>query len=163
MKILTICFLLAVSTCCLAQDTRYRHSFGVDLGNLGYNVGTGPFLKYDFAFKHSPSGFWNVAAGVGGFGFSDSWHAYSARTSAGFNLGKKSHFLQFGIGAAYTNDYYAGGGSETPRNLHYYIGPQAGYKFISQKRFQFGAWVGVYAGTHTYFPATLSFSWGFGK
>jgi hypothetical protein len=134
----------------------------VELSKFGYQMPAGLVVNYDHMFRHSDRGFWNAGAGIGGFGFTGHWRAYSARTTAGYNLGRKQNFLQLGIGASYVNEYYVQGGELPPRSLHYYVGPQIGYKRVSEKRFQFGSYIGLYAGTDVFVGGGISFGWAFG-
>jgi len=121
-------------------------------------------------FGHSRYGFWDAGAEFGGpLYYSDELHAYTIRTSAGYNLGKDHHFLQLGIGAAYYNSYYkyANADYENTRVQFYYSGPLIGYRFIGKKRFQFGASAGIYMSmgfnTRNFYPVTGSVGWALGK
>ena len=166
MKFLFVCGLLAFSTCCFAQEGSYRHVVSVQYSNISHMAGSGPFVGYDYLFGHSRYGFWNAGAEFGGQGFFlDGYHEYSFRASAGYNLGKRMHFLRLGIGAAYYDGYTDNRTPPENRWNERYGGPLIGYSFIGKRRLQFGSSAGIYMGTGTrnYYPVTASLGLGFGK
>ena len=118
---------------CVAQNANYRHSISGEIFGLS---AIGVSAQYDYLFKHSVHGFYDVRIGVGGWYYYDSHDAgISVPHAFTYNFIRKRHFIEVGVGATFIKEYYWSYMSYSV--LKYFTGPMIGYKSISPKGFQF--------------------------
>ena len=128
-KLIVALFSLSMSA--FAQEVTYRQSISGELLGLGF----GPSVQYDYMFKHSARGFYDVRIGVGRHGFSSDYSGITLPHAMIYNFKKKHHFFELGVGGTLAHDYHKESASSS--TTEYFLGPMIGHRSISPKGFQF--------------------------